>query len=117
MIISVKDVLDVEALNKVIEHRTQLMLADYSPTTSSAKTLIQALDLLRQLRTEEGYMAEFEPLDEGDFSLIEHHCPIYTAAKSCRRFCDSELEVFQKIFIKHASLHKGRTPDHKWQTM
>lgn len=104
MIISIKDVLGEEALNKVIEHRTRLMLNDYSRTIASAKTLPEALDLLCQLRTEEGYMAEVQSLEDGNFSLIEHHCPICIAAKSCRGFCDSELEVFQKTLEKHADV-------------
>jgi predicted ArsR family transcriptional regulator len=34
------------------------------------------------LRTEEGYMAEFEAEPDGSFLLIENHCPICAAAKT-----------------------------------
>jgi predicted ArsR family transcriptional regulator len=42
--------------------------------------------------------------DDGQYLLLEHHCPICIAAKSCQGFCRSELEVFQKLFEKTASV-------------
>lgn len=35
--------------------------------------------------------------DGADFLFIEDHCPICAAAKSCQRFCASELEQFQLL--------------------
>jgi predicted ArsR family transcriptional regulator len=51
-----------------------------------------------RLRTEEGYMAEFEAEPDGSFLLIENHCPICAAAKTCQGFCRSELELFRAAF-------------------
>ena len=33
--------------------------------------------------------------DGYDLVLVEHHCPICTAAAACTSLCRSELEVFQ----------------------
>ena len=41
----------------VIDHSTQLTLNNYSRAIAVAKTLIEALDLLGQLRSKEVYMA------------------------------------------------------------
>jgi predicted ArsR family transcriptional regulator len=51
-----------------------------------------------RLRTEEGYMAEFGAEPDGSFLLIENHCPICAAAKTCQGFCRSELELFRAAF-------------------
>jgi hypothetical protein len=44
-------------LNLVIDHSTQLTLNNYSRAIAAAKTLVEALHLLGQLSTKEGYMA------------------------------------------------------------
>jgi predicted ArsR family transcriptional regulator len=50
---------------------------------------------LADQRSAEGYVAEV--VAEGDdLVLIEHHCPICTAATSCDSLCRSELEVFRR---------------------
>ena len=54
--------------------------------------------VLTRLRTAEGYMAESEAQADGSFLLIENHCPICAAAKTCQGFCRSELELFQAAF-------------------
>jgi predicted ArsR family transcriptional regulator len=33
--------------------------------------------------------------DDGAVVLIEHHCPICTAASACQGLCRSELELFR----------------------
>ncbi len=38
-------------------------------------------------------MAEIVADDDG-YLLIEHHCPICDAAKSCLGFCSAELRLF-----------------------
>jgi predicted ArsR family transcriptional regulator len=43
-------------------------------------------------------MAEFEAQPDGGFLLIENHCPICAAAKTCQGFCRSELELFRAAF-------------------
>jgi predicted ArsR family transcriptional regulator len=43
-------------------------------------------------------MAEFEMQGDSSFLLIENHCPICAAAKTCQGFCRSELELFRAAF-------------------
>lgn len=42
-------------------------------------------------------MAECEPLEDGAFLLIESHCPICAAARSCQGLCRSELAVCRAV--------------------
>ena len=49
------------------------------------------------MRTAEGYLAEAVPQGDGAVLLVEHHCPIADAARSCSGFCQGELELFRKV--------------------
>lgn len=60
--------------------------------SASLKARVQAL---ADLRTAEGYLAEVVQERPGRYLLVEHHCPICDAARSCLRLCGAELEVFQ----------------------
>ncbi|NHZ84221.1 transcriptional regulator, partial [Massilia sp. CCM 8695] len=46
--------------------------------------------------TDEGYMARVEADAQG-WLLIEDHCPICVAARSCQGFCRSELQLFAEV--------------------
>ncbi len=60
------------------------------------KTVARRLEQLAVVRSEEGYMARVER-DGKDWLLIEDHCPICVAARSCQGFCRSELSLFQDV--------------------
>jgi predicted ArsR family transcriptional regulator len=48
-------------------------------------------------RTAEGYLAEVQTDDDGGVLLVEHHCPIADAARSCAGLCRTELDVFRRL--------------------
>jgi predicted ArsR family transcriptional regulator len=53
---------------------------------------------LAQLRTQEGYLAEAKPADDGrSFHILENHCPICEAARACTGLCRQELRLFQTV--------------------
>lgn len=57
---------------------------------------------LVQLRQEEGYMAEYYPVEDPDsstpkFILLEHNCAISDVAESYPSVCGHELEMFAAI--------------------
>jgi predicted ArsR family transcriptional regulator len=64
--------------------------------------LEQRLEGLAAKRTDEGYMAEIQSLEDGSFLLIENHCPICAAATACTGLCRQELEVFQTVLGQDA---------------
>ena len=59
-------------------------------------TLEERITRLAQVRSDEGYMARVER-DGEDWLLIEDHCPICAAARTCQGFCRSELQLFQEV--------------------
>ena len=42
--------------------------------------------------------------DGEDWLLIEDHCPICAAARTCQGFCRSELQLFQDIVGQGATV-------------
>jgi len=86
------------ALDRLIEARQAAAVATYRRALEPCAGLEDRVRTLARLRTEEGYMAEFEAEPDGSFLLIENHCPICAAAKTCQGFCRSELELFRAAF-------------------
>lgn len=96
LIESIANVFGQDGVVRMIDHRNARQLANYQARLASAKSLSERIRRLAEIRTEEGYMARVER-DGADFLFIEDHCPICAAAKSCQRFCASELEQFQLL--------------------
>ena len=97
LIDSVKMIFGDQGLDKLIDHREQSALVQYSAAMEGAADIPTRLGILAQLRSNEGYMATMEQID-GVYFLLENHCPICTAATHCLNFCRSELQLFQQLF-------------------
>lgn len=95
-ITGIEETLGKDKLSLVLDHRAKQQVNDYRKQLGSASQLKEKVKRLAQLRSEEGYMAEFKEAETGELLLIENHCPICRAAQSCTGLCDSELKVFQK---------------------
>lgn len=97
LIDSVKMIFGDRGLEKLIDHREQSALLQYSAAMLGATDIPTRLAILAQLRSNEGYMATMEQID-GVYFLLENHCPICAAATHCLNFCRSELQLFQQLF-------------------
>lgn len=60
------------------------------------RPLVERVAELARLRSEEGYMAGWEAVDERTFRLKEDNCAICQVARSCPQACDFELELFRE---------------------
>lgn len=95
LITSVRTALGERALARVMKARADRQTAAYAESLGDVIDLGDRLQLLADLRSDEGYLAESRP--DGDaFILIEHHCPIREAAAACAGLCSAELDVFQR---------------------
>lgn len=97
LINSMMEAFGEEGLERLLEIKTRQQIADYRKMVPEGDSLQQRLEALATIRTDEGYMAEIQPLEEGLFLLIENHCPICTAAIACTGLCRQELEIFQAV--------------------
>jgi predicted ArsR family transcriptional regulator len=95
LIEAVRSELGEAALDQLIVARERDSRRLYAEEMDGAADLAERVARLAAIRTREGYLAEWWPLDDG-FMLVENHCPICAAATACRGFCRAELEVFQE---------------------
>ncbi|MAW85952.1 MAG: MarR family transcriptional regulator [Phyllobacteriaceae bacterium] len=94
---SVRSLLGDAALDRVIEKRERDTRALYKAAMADRKSLHDRVAALAELRSAEGYMADWQETNDGNLLLIENHCPICAAATSCQGFCRSELNVFRDV--------------------
>ena len=93
---AIRDALGENGLTRVIDARTDEQLRVYRRVLDDAGPSLHArVAALAAQRTAEGYMAEVVETDDG-YLLVEHHCPICDAAKSCLGFCTAELRLFSE---------------------
>ena len=92
---SVRQLFGEAGLDKLITQREEESRSAYA-LACSAPDLPTRLQQLAAVRDEEGYMARVEA-DGEDWLLIEDHCPICAAARTCQGFCRSELQLFQEV--------------------
>jgi predicted ArsR family transcriptional regulator len=100
----IRSVFGESGLNRLIEARQEAAVAAYRRALEPCTSLADRIRVVARLRVEEGYMAEVEAEPDGSFLLIENHCPICAAAKTCQGFCRSELELFRAAFGAETSV-------------
>jgi predicted ArsR family transcriptional regulator len=105
MIRSVEKLFGARGLAKVVKDHGDRQRAIYGERLKSAKTLGERVKRLAKARSDEGYMAE-AARDGRDWLLIENHCPICSAAKTCTKLCAGELKVFQDVLGKGVSVER-----------
>jgi predicted ArsR family transcriptional regulator len=92
---ALRDSLGDDGLQKVIDARTGQQLDEYRRVVPSDGSIVKRVNALARQRTAEGYLAEVVKERDGAVVLIEHHCPICTAAHACQGLCRSELQLFR----------------------
>lgn len=95
MISAVRSVFGEDGLDRLIAKRESETEARYRASLAGLTDPAKKVAKLAELRSEEGYMAEWQALPDGAFLLAENHCPICAAARLCQGFCRSELAVFR----------------------
>lgn len=85
-------------MERLIQQREQQQLGRYQAQLTQP-ALVDRLAALKEQRTREGYMADMRQEEDGSWLLWESHCPICAAARACRGFCRSELEMFRQLLV------------------
>src|SRR4051794_19942502 len=98
LISAVRAALGDEGLRQVIDARTDAQREAYARAIPKRGSLRARAEALARVRTEEGYLAEVvDDPDGAGVLLVEHHCPICTAAAACAGLCSSELDLFRDV--------------------
>jgi predicted ArsR family transcriptional regulator len=96
LIDAVRSTLGEAALEQLVRVREEETRRSYAGALSGATTLGARVARLAEIRSREGYMAEWRA-DAAGFLLLENHCPICAAAAACQGFCRAELDVFRNV--------------------
>ena len=94
---SIRSALGDDGLDKVIEARARSQEAVYLGALPAGGPLAERVSRLADIRSAEGYLAEAVRDGDGTLLLVEHHCPIADAARTCTGLCQSELELFRRV--------------------
>lgn len=106
LINKIKEQLGEDTLTKLISSTGQDNLQHYRNSIPEEITLEEKVEKLAELRKKEGYMATYEQKENGDYLLIENHCPICAAATLCQGFCDTELNTFQSVLGSNTKVER-----------
>ncbi len=103
---SIQNLFGESGMEKIISEREKQMQKKYKSALQKCKNLNDKIRVLSQLRTQEGYMAEYQCNQDGSYLLLENHCPICAAASQCQRFCQSELTLFQTVLGSNVEIER-----------
>ena len=93
---SMRETFGADGVRQLLQVRAREQSARYRGAMADCGDAEARLERLAELRTAEGYMASVTRDADGALLLVEDHCPICAAARSCQGLCVSELEVFQE---------------------
>ena len=100
LLAALRETFGEDGMEKLLAARTAEQIAAYRRRVKASDPLKARLEALAKIRTEEGYMAAAKH-DGGKgrdgFQLVENHCPVCAAARTCQGLCASELEVFRSV--------------------
>lgn len=103
LIQQIKETLGEEALQTVISAGERKAKQRYSQQLNQAQTLEEKVRQLTEIRSREGYMAEYTKEDNA-YLLVENHCPICAAAQVCQGFCTAELNTFKFVLGENVKI-------------
>jgi predicted ArsR family transcriptional regulator len=110
LLAAMREAFGEDGMEKLLAVRTAEQVAAYGRRVKLADPLKKRLEALVRIRSEEGYMAAVETVEEGDregFLFIENHCPVCAAARTCQGLCASELEVFRRVLGPGVTVERG----------
>lgn len=97
MIRSIRSLFGEAGLDRLISERTRQQVKDYRERMRGCESVEDRVAALAAIRREQGYMAEWSRERDGALLLVENHCPICAAARSCQGLCREELRLFQQV--------------------
>ena len=97
LIDSIEHTFGTEGLSQILSQREAHTFKHYQHALCHCQTINEKLNTLVELRVQEGYMAKWQS-DAESYWLFENHCPIQRAAERTTVLCQSELNIFQRLF-------------------
>lgn len=108
----IEETLGSEAVSDVLRKRKEREEQLYE-THISADTFDEKIKQIADLQDEEGYMVEYNKLDDGSYQIKNYNCPIYSIAISFKEVCHNEKDVLEKMFPDSRVISESKITDGK----
>lgn len=86
-----------EIITHLFEKRSERLASKYSSYMQSNFSNEEMVEMLKDIQIEKGYMADVIKIDDNEFELIEHNCPIFEVSKNFKQACNCETNMFKEI--------------------
>lgn len=107
LIQAVREALGPDALEALVRKRERESRENYRRELDGIADPAARVARLAQLRSREGYMAQWKQNADGSLLLIENHCPICAAARACQGLCRAELQAFRGALGPNVSVERA----------
>lgn len=102
-----------EKVEQLFANRMERLEKAYAPQLTN-KDLPEQLEELTRIQNENGYLAEWEQVDDDTFVFVEHNCAIAQVAQACHFACDYELQLYDNLLdadeiIREDHMASGQT--------
>lgn len=84
------------AVEQLFEGRKDKLLKKYD-ASMQGKDLAERVSMLADIQNENGYMVELEKINDEQYLLKEHNCPIEQVATKYQHACRCELKLFESL--------------------
>lgn len=84
------------AVEQLFEGRKDKLLKKYD-ASMQGKELAERVSILADIQNENGYMVELEKINDEQYLLKEHNCPIEQVATKYQHACRCELKLFESL--------------------
>lgn len=100
-----------EKVEELFARRMERLEAAYAPYLAD-KDLADQIAELTRIQNENGYLAEWEQVDDNTFVFVEHNCVIAKVAQACHFACDYELNLLNRLLdadeiVREAHMVRG----------
>jgi predicted ArsR family transcriptional regulator len=99
-----------EAVTEAFRRRRKRLATHYA-SRLNGKTRVQQVAALTEMLLEQGYMCEYEQLEDGSFLLTEHNCPVDCVARQHPQLCEQEIQLYEDVLgvplIRDTTIAKG----------
>lgn len=108
LLTAMRETFGADGLKALLATRARKQLDAYRAALADAPDLPARVRALARERTREGYLAtvKTDPDHPEALLLVEHHCPICSAARTCQGLCANELEVFRDALGPDAHIQR-----------
>ena len=87
---------DPELVDRIFDRRRR-RLVDGAKGELSAEPIDERVRILAELLDEQGYLADFEKIDDHHYRINLHSCAIWPVAREYRQACSAELEFVRDL--------------------